>query len=169
MASGVIKGSFSGTSQSNVYPQIEWSSTKNIAANSSSVTAILYFVKVNSGWYPWNAYGVSTTISINGSGGTATRTFDLRNQSKQEIWRRTVTVKHDDNGSKKINIGASGQTGLNLGSYNFSGVATLDTIPRAYDTSHITMTNHTVDMGTNVLGVKVASNGSGFGLLHFWK
>lgn len=147
MASGSFNGSFSGTSASNIYPRIEWSSTSSIANNTSSVTAVLYFVRPNSAWKSFNLNGHSVAISINGNSGTATRKFDLRSTSKYEIWRRTVNVGHNADGTKSITIKASsGGTGISIGSYNFSGTANLDTIPRATQPS---VTSSSA-MGSNV-------------------
>lgn len=131
MASGTIKGSFTGTSTANVYPEIRWRSTKNDANNNSSVKAELWFVKVNSYWYPYNLSGYSCAININGNSATATRTIDMRSAWSQKIWERTVTVAHNADGNKSITISSSGGTGLNLGSVSVSGKAKLDTIPRA--------------------------------------
>lgn len=131
MASGTIKGSFTGTSTANVYPEIRWSSTKNDANNNSSVKAELWFVKVSSYWYPYNLSGYSCTININGNSASATRTIDMGSDWSQKIWERTVTVAHNSDGNKSITISSSGGTGLNLGSVSVSGTAKLDTIPRA--------------------------------------
>lgn len=147
MAKGTIKGSFSGTSASNVYPQIEWSSSSSIANNTSSVTAVLYFVRASSYWKSYNLSGHSVAISINGNSSSANRKFDLRSTSKYEVWHRTVTVAHGSDGKKSITIKASsGSTGISLGSYSVSGTATLDTIPRATQPSVAS----TSAMGTNV-------------------
>ena len=131
MASGTIKGSFTGTATSNVYPEIRWRSTKNVANNTSSVKAELWFIKASSYWHPYNLSGYSCAININGNSATATRTFDLRSAWSQKIWERTVTVAHNADGNKSITISSSGGTGLNLGSVSVSGTAKLDTIPRA--------------------------------------
>ncbi len=147
MAKGTIKGSFSGTSASNVYPQIEWSSSSSIANNTSSVTAVLYFVRASSYWKSYNLSGHSVAISINGNSSSANRKFDLRSTSKCEVWRRTVTVAHGSDGKKSITIKASsGSTGISLGSYSVSGTANLDTIPRATQPSVASSSA----MGTNV-------------------
>lgn len=147
MAKGTIKGSFSGTSASNVYPQIEWSSSSSIANNTSSVTAVLYFVRASSYWKSYNLSGHSVAISINGNSSSANRKFDLRSTSKYEVWRRTVTVAHGSDGKKSITIKASsGSTGISLGSYSVSGTANLDTIPRATQPSVASSSA----MGTNV-------------------
>lgn len=147
MASGSFNGTFSGTAASNVYPRIEWSSSSSIANNTSSVTAVLYFVRASSYWKSYNLNGHSVAVSINGNSGSANRKFDLRSTSKYEVWRRTVTVAHGSDGKKSITIKASsGSTGISLGSYSVSGTATLDTIPRATQPSVASSSA----MGTNV-------------------
>lgn len=138
MASGTIKGSFTGTSTANVYPEIRWRSTSNVTANTSSVTAELWFIKVNSYWYPYNLSGYSCGININGSNASTTATIDMRSVNSQRIWTRTVTVAHNADGNKSITISSGGNTGLNLGSVSVSGTAKLDSIPRASDFGTIT-------------------------------
>ena len=132
MASGRIdNGSFSGPrNRSDARPLIVWSSTTNVANNTSSVTATLVFKKVTN-WNSWNNYGHNVTITINGNSSTANKTFDIRTAGEHNIWSRTVTVTHNSNGAKSISIGASGDTGVSLGTYNFSQTVNLDTIPRA--------------------------------------
>ena len=154
MAGSTIKGSFSGVGWA--YPEIVWSSSSNVASNSSSVTAILYFVRT-AAYNSYNLDGHTVTMNVNGSA-SASRPFSL-NTSRVEVWRRTVSVPHNSDGTKSITIGASSSgTGNSLGSYNFSATATLDKIPRAFD---FIVSSHTVEMGT-LCTVKVNNNGSGF-------
>lgn len=132
MASGTIKGKFTVVAATNLYPEIRWSSTKNDTNNTSSVKAELWFIKVNSAWYPYNLAGYASNISINGNNQSSLRTFDLRSRSSQKIWERTVTVAHNADGNKSINISSGGSIGIgNMGSVSVSGTAKLDTIPRA--------------------------------------
>lgn len=132
MASGIIWGSFSGTSTSNVRPAIEWSSTPNTNGNYSDVTGTLVFLRYNTSWGSWNAGGHNVAFSINGNNSTQSRTFDIRGKSREVVWTRTLRVNHNSDGRKSIAIAASSSsTGTSLGSYNFSGTAVLDTIPRA--------------------------------------
>lgn len=149
-------GKFSGAPANQIYPMIDYSYTQNIAQNTSTVTAILYFVKLSSSWSSYNNGGHTVTINVNGNG-SANRTFDLRNSSRQEIWRRTVTVQHGSDGKKSITIGASGNTGVLLGTYNFSQSVALPTIPRAYNFI-VSETTHEMD---TPLTVKITDNGSG--------
>lgn len=157
MASGTIKGKFTATAASNVYPEIRWRSTKNDANNNSSVTAELWFVKVSSYWYPYNNSGYTSNININGSNASALRTFDLQSRNSQMIWSRTVTVAHNADGNKSITISSSGSVGLsNMGSVSVSGTAKLDTIPRASSIESISGNQ----IGGNItVNIKRASSG----------
>lgn len=156
--SGTINGSFTGTSTGNVKPVIEWKATQNIANNTSSVTASLVFIKANSAWYPFNLNGHNVTIGINGNKATSNRKIDMRSTSRQVIWTRTVSVAHAANGTKTIDLSASGATGLNLGSYNVNGKAELTTIPR---TSSMTIAPTSLDFGKTV-NFTIARAASGF-------
>lgn len=138
MASGAINGSFTGAPTSQMYPRIEWSSKANVSANTSTVTAVLYFIRLSSAWQPWNANGHTCKISIHTNSASANRTFDLRNTSKQEIWRRTVTLGHNSDGTLSIGLNAGGATGVTLGSYAVSGMITLDKIARASSMAWVT-------------------------------
>lgn len=133
MASGTVNGSFTGTGTGNVRPVLEWSSTSNVNNNNSSVTVTLVFMKYNNSWQSFNRNGHSATIGIDGNNSSSNRTFDIRNGSRHVIWSRTRTVGHNSDGRKSITIRASGNTGVSLGSYNFSGNISLDNIPRASD------------------------------------
>lgn len=156
--SGAINGTFSGAPTNQVYPRLEWSATQSIAGNSSTVTVILYFMRPSSAWQSYNLNGHNCTISIHTNSASANRTFDIRNTSKQEIWRRTVTMKHSDAGNLTMGISASGSTGLMLGSYSVGGSISLNQIPRAYSFL-VSETTHEMD---TPLTVFVNNNGSGF-------
>ena len=140
MASGTIKGTFTNLSASHLYPEIRWRSTKNDTKNNSSVTAELWFVRVNTAYISNNAYFLPR-ITINGNAayppdGTYAP-FDVR-KGTHKVWQRTVTVAHNADGNKSITIAAGGITGLsNLGNVRVSGTAKLDTIPRASSISSI--------------------------------
>ena len=140
MASGTIKGTFTNLSASHLYPEIRWRSTKNDTNNNSSVTAELWFVRVNTAYISNNAYFLPR-ITINGNeayppNGTYAP-FDMR-KGTHKVWQRTVTVAHNADGAKSITIAAGGITGLsNLGNVSVSGTAKLDTIPRASSISSI--------------------------------
>lgn len=141
MASGVIYGSFTGASTSHVRPAIEWSSTPDTAKNESEVTAILVFYRYNTSFQSYNHDGKSMTLNIGGNSATQVRTFDIRGKSREVVWSRTVTIKHNSDGKKSITISASGDTGTSLGSFNFSGTAILDNIPRYAEFESFTVTD----------------------------
>lgn len=129
--SGNVYGSFSGAATSQVRPQLTWTATQNVANNTSSVTVRLIFHKYSSAWPSYNLNGHNVTMTINGNSATASRVFDIRNTSAYTVYSRTVTVPHNSDGTKTFSYSASGNTGVRLGSYNFSGSGTLDRIPRA--------------------------------------
>ena len=132
--SGKILGAFNGSIANTSYsrPVIEWSATQNITGNYSTVTASLVFERYHSTYNrSFNRNGHSVTFTINGNKSTASRTFNIRDNTRSVVWTRTVRVNHNSNGSKSFTLSASGNTGVSLGSYSFSGTETLDPIPRA--------------------------------------
>lgn len=134
-ASGTITGT-STCSVGNI--RIVWSSTKDETNNKSNVTASVQ-VKKSSGY----AYGTfSGTITINGSSKSISKyrsSDDPWNTSWKEVGSYTVSVTHNENGSKSCSISAKlTQTGTSMaGTYTASGTATLDTINRASKLSEI--------------------------------
>lgn len=127
MASGTISGS---TSNKYIDSKIEWSSTTDIANNSSSVTAMLYYKRNNTG-YTTSGIG-SFSITINGTTRTSTDVSLDIGSSWVLAMTATVTVAHTDDGSKSITISAAGSLPpSSLTSTSCSGTATLDTIARA--------------------------------------
>lgn len=160
--SGRIPGSFGGANTSQVRPVITWSATQSISGNYSTVTASLIFENYRTDlWNSYNNYGHSVTLTINGNSSTSSRTFDIRNTSSQTVWTRTVRVNHNSDGRKSFNLSASGSTGVRLGSYNFNGSGTLNTIPRA--SSITSFGNFSVRSGrTNNFSLGLSRAASGF-------
>lgn len=146
MASGTLKGTFTGVAQSIAYPELKWSSSKDVANNRSTVTLTLYYVKVNSAWQSNNS-SHPVYLQINGTNTGTKKAFDLRNTSRQTIWSRSQTVNHNADGTKSCNFGCSGETGTSLGTFAFGGAAKLDTIPRA---SSLSVSPSTVNYGNKV-------------------
>lgn len=140
---GTIYGSFTGTSTSNVRPALEWSATQSVANNTSTITATLVFLRYNSQWQSFNRNGRSMTITIDGNSASSVRAFDIRGKSREVVWTRTVTVKHNSDGRKSVKLGASGSTGVSLGSFNFSSTVTLDTIPRESKITSFSLSDRT--------------------------
>lgn len=137
MASGTIN--FNQTSNSGKYidGKIEWSSSKDIGANNSDVTAKLYVRKGDTtqkltipteGTWPYS-------LTVNGN--TVTGSAKL---SVLEDWVLVATktvndISHDNNGSKSITISGSVSAPTTSSfkghTTSGSGAAALDTIPRA--------------------------------------
>ena len=159
--SGNVYGSFTGAATNQVRPQLTWTATQNVANNTSSVTVRLIFHKYSSAWPSYNLNGHNVTMTINGNSATASRVFDIRNTTSYTVYSRTVTVPHSSDGTKTFSYSASGNTGVMLGSYNFSGSGTLDTIPRA--SSITSFNNFTVRSGqTNSIAITLSRASSSF-------
>lgn len=126
MAKGTISGS---TSNQYIDSKIEWSSTPNNTANTSKVTAALYYRRNNTGY---ETKGTGTfSITINGSKTSVTKHLTIGTDWVLAV-EATTTISHNTDGSKSISISASGSiTGTSLSSTACSGTAQLDTIPRS--------------------------------------
>lgn len=129
MASGYFTGT---TGNRYIQARIVWSSTPNTANNRSSVTATLSYAKSSSS--TGATYGTgSFSITINGS----TKSFNVPitlnpNDTWVTIGSHTVTVDHNSDGSKSVQISAAGGiSGLTFSSTNCSATVILDKIPRA--------------------------------------
>lgn len=127
MASGTIYGS---TGNQYIDSKIEWTSTANNSANTSSVTAKLYYKRNNTGF---TTSGTGTfTISIDGVKSSASKTLNITEDAWVLAISATATVSHKDDGTKSIVINSSGSIpSTTLSSTSCSGSVKLDTIPRA--------------------------------------
>jgi hypothetical protein len=127
MASGTITGT---TSNQFIASKIEWSSTADSANNKSTVTATLYYRRTNSGHL---TYGTGTfSLNIGGSEYSSTLYVTI-GESWTEVISHSVTIPHDDDGTKRITISATGGIpGTTLTSTSFVGntYALLDRIAR---------------------------------------
>ena len=115
---------------STVATYIGWSSSSNgSAANSSSVSATVYFRKTN-GYTTKGTFAGSLTI--NGSSKSISR-YGTWASSYIAIGSHSTTVAHNADGKKSITISTTySNSGTNqAGTYTGSGTAVLDTIPRA--------------------------------------
>lgn len=126
MASGTITGS---TGNQYIDAKIEWSSKANTTANTSAVTAALYYKRNNTG-YATSGTG-TFSITINGTKTSATKTVNITESAWVKVVEATVTVSHNYNGVRSIAISATGSIpSTTLTSTNVSGQAVLDAIPR---------------------------------------
>lgn len=153
MASGTINGS---TGNQYIDAKVVWSSTPNTSTNKSSVTAALYYKRNNTGF---TTSGTGTfSVTINGTKTSATKTLTITESAWVKAVEGTVTVSHNDDGTKAVTISASGSIpSTSLSSTSVSGSATLDTIPR---TSAITSASN-VTLGS-ACGIKWTPNSKSF-------
>ena len=127
MPSGTIYGS---TGNQYIDSKIVWSATANNSANTSSVTASLYYKRNNTG-FETKGTG-SFTVSIDGQATSASKYMTITGSDWVLAVTATKTVSHNGDGTKAITISASGSIpDTTLSSTSCSGRVTLDTIPRA--------------------------------------
>ena len=168
MPSGIIYGEFSGVSPSGVRPAIEWSYTQNTDNNTSSLTAVLVYLRY--GYSPSWSSNHPVTFNIDGNSQSLGRPFDIRSKTRDVIWTRTRVLTHNSDGTRTVYLGASGNTEVSLGSYNFGETLTLETIPRASSVSINNLTlgddlpvsiNKAHSSFTHDLSLYFGANGSG--------
>ncbi len=135
--SHTIWGSFDGALTQYIRPYIEVSWTQNVANNTSTVTANLYFHRYTNNYWSYNeltnSNGHSSTFRVGNSTLTQIRPFNLQNENPPNrvlVWSRTQTITHNANGSGSVNISASGNTNVNPQHYSFGETVTLPQIPR---------------------------------------
>lgn len=127
MAKGTIYGS---TGNQYIDAKIEWTSTPNNSANTSSVTAKLYYKRNNTGFTTRGTGNFS--ITIDGDKQSISEYLTITEGAWVLAMTATKTVSHGNDGSKTITISATGSIPeTTLTSTSCSGRATLDTIPRA--------------------------------------
>ena len=127
MASGTIYGS---TGNQYIDSKIVWSATANNSANTSSVTASLYYKRNNTGFTTQGTGSFS--ISIDGQTASASKYITITGSAWVLAVTATKTVSHNGDGTKAITISASGSIpDTTLSSTSCSGRVALDTIPRA--------------------------------------
>ena len=131
-----LSGSFTGsTSNQYIIPKIVWSATQSQSGNYSTVTATLYYSRTNSSLTEGNGT-YTLTISDHDTG----QVLDSKSESKRITITynsntlaitNTVTVPHNDNGTKTIRIHADGSIpGSTFTSTDINAAIALDTIPR---------------------------------------
>ena len=126
MANGTITGS---TGNQYIAAKIVWSSVPDEDANKSTVTAKLYYKRLND----YTTYGTGTfAITINGNRMTADNYVNITNDDWALALEVSDVVEHNSDGAKEITISATGSiSGTTLSSTSVMGAVELDTIPRA--------------------------------------
>jgi hypothetical protein len=131
----MASGNFSSSSINGLSLYVEWSSTENISANTSSVTATLYVKS-----YGFRATALSGSyLTINGNTRNWVKTFSISDTSiltTTHVSTHTVTVPHNADGTKSITIKANMKLngtygGTYISDLTASKSVTLTTIPRA--------------------------------------
>ena len=155
MATGSFELTKSANNSSGSYiiGKIEWSSTKNIDGNYSSVTATLYCRKLNDSMILTSSTGGSWSYLLTVAGSQITGKTSTRILSDW-VAIATITapnVSHNADGTKSINIVASvtAPTGTSYEGLTTGGSKSvaLDTIPRA---STVTATNANIGSTTTI-------------------
>lgn len=144
-------GSFSGSIHSGHYVlRVDWSQSKNISANTSTITANVYLINES----PWtlSISGRSdNTITINGTSHTYTSP-SINSTGTHLLGNATQTVSHNSDGTKSLTISAvfyirATLSGTYYTSITASATITLDSIARA---SSVSASNATMGSATTV-------------------
>ena len=131
----MASGNFISSTGTNANLYVEWSSTTNVTANTSSVTAVVYLRSYTMRFTALaNSY-----ITINGNqlkfnGKVVNKSSSSLTDT--ELVRHTVTVSHNTDGKKSITIAANLDfngtvSGTYIDDISASKTVTLDNIPRA--------------------------------------
>ena len=126
MASGTISGT---TNNEGISSKIVWSSVADVEANKSTVTATLYYKRLNN----YTTYGTgSFTLAIGSTEKTESNYITIKYGEWTKAITLTATVLHESDGKRSVVIsGEGGIDGTTLSSTDCSDTVTLDTIPRA--------------------------------------
>src|SRR5690606_5161592 len=118
--------------------RLTWTASQNVANNSSSVTAKLYWEAVKDGvGYVSSSSSRGASITINGDTDSFTTTAGLSAGGSRLIRTTTISIPHNADGTKSFSISGSlnlsgiSLSGSDYGTQTVSGTATLNTIPRS--------------------------------------
>lgn len=129
----------SGTIYSNVGSrhriQLEWTATQNASANTSTVTARLYWIALDQYGAIYSSSSDPASITVNGSTSSTSATGALSGNQKKLIHTKVTTIDHNSDGTKTFNLSASFTVNVTfsgnwIGTVSTSGSGTLNTIPR---------------------------------------
>ena len=159
MASKTFTAYIKGTSEK-YGVQAVCTSTTNVAENTSSVTVKVLAI------HPYiNISSRTGNIKIDGKK-YSFNSSAIKDSGPTQVASKTVTVAHDNDGTKQINITVSFPFNLDSSKYGdvetatVSGSLTLDTIPR---TSEISAADQTVEVnGENAWHLTVSKNADAF-------
>lgn len=150
-------GSFSGSIRDGHYKlQVSWTQTKNVSANTSTITAKMYLI--NDWSLSINSRSTNTT-TIAGTKQTYTSPA-ISSTGTHLLGTVTQTVSHDSDGSKSITMSSvfyiqATLSGTYYDSISASATVTLDTIPRA---SSVSASNVTMGSATTITITRASSS-----------
>ena len=150
-------GSFSGSIKDGHYKlRVDWTQTKNVSANTSTITAKMYLV--NDWSLSINSRSTNTT-TIAGTKQTYTSPA-ISSTGTHLLGTVTQTVTHDSDGSKSISMSSvfyiqATLSGTYYDSISASATVTLDSIPRA---SSVSASNVTMGSATTITITRASSS-----------
>lgn len=168
-SSGTIKDTF----RTGYAIQITWNvNSQSVANNTSSVTAKVQLVSLGSSYTISSSASKSGTLTINGTSYSFTFTAALSGNQTKTLFEKTVTVKHNTNGTKSCAFSCTAGINVTLsgtywGNVSASGSGTFDTIPRA--SSIASVTSSVAINGTNTCTVNITRASSSFTHTVVWK
>lgn len=151
-------GSFQNAFRSGYTLRVEWViNSQSIADNTSNVTVTAYLVSSGSSYVINSSATKEVRLYINGTKYTksASGLASISGGQKKSLFAKTVTIAHNSDGSKSINLSCEFDIEVTLsGTYwgtvqapsSGSSVAVLDTIPRATTPT----TSGTLNVGSSV-------------------
>lgn len=115
--------------------QLEWSATQNYSANTSTVTARLYWMGLDQYSAVYSSSSNSAVINIAGSTKSVPATAGLSAGQKKLIASHSYTVGHNGDGTRTLALSAYFDANVNLAGVqynrvNLSRTETLNAIPR---------------------------------------
>ena len=132
--------------------QLVWSITQSVANNTSSVTAKVQLVSTGASYTINSSASKSGSLTINGTKYTFSFSAALSGNQTKTIYSKTVTVKHNADGTKTCAFACSAGIKVTLNNTFFdtvsaSGSGVFDTIPRA---TTPTVSASSVNMGSSI-------------------
>ena len=145
----------SGAFETGYKVRVEWSvGSQSVANNTSSLTVTAFLVSLGSSYTITSEWPKAMTMTIDGTlYEDEIPTASLSGNQKRQIMTRTVTIKHNTDGSRSVTMDFGLKINATLNGTHFrwvyapasgSATATLNTIPRA---SKPTLSASTVEMG----------------------
>lgn len=125
--------------------RVEWvANSQNIATNKTNLTVIAYLVSTASNGVINSSASKTINLTINGTtySHSAAGLAKISGNQKKQLFKKTVDVAHNANGTKSCSISCSFGIQVTLGGTYYgtvstSGTAALNTIPRASSVASI--------------------------------